>query len=255
MPNLPLALQMSTTYRLLRVVSYLRFVERLKTTSIQPDKYYYWWRAQAAAYLIRPKPEVLAEIEDRTKWVRAWAGCGRVRRPRRLQSSMKWYRKVVTVCMCPVLSRLSNDVMRVSTGTVARHVVKQCCWSMGPHPCRRTLYGPAPGPGCISIHVRHGDKGVESEVFENQVGNEEQRTPCNSQNTMLLLRLAQGPVCSCTGTHQFMPQTPTTSLHRPYHCGTIVCAEVASGLAALPSVRSLSPLKAGLKPRAHATPM
>lgn len=77
-----------------------RFVERLNTTAIQPDKYYYWWRAQAAAYLIRPKPEILAEIEERTK---------------------------------------------------------------------RTLYGPAPGPGCISIHVRHGDKGVESEVFENQV--------------------------------------------------------------------------------------
>ncbi|KXZ41599.1 hypothetical protein GPECTOR_373g156 [Gonium pectorale] len=34
---------------------------------------------------------------------------------------------------------------------------------------KKTLAGPAPAPGCISVHVRHGDKGVEAETFDNPV--------------------------------------------------------------------------------------
>ncbi|PNH11524.1 hypothetical protein TSOC_001588 [Tetrabaena socialis] len=36
-----------------------------------------------------------------------------------------------------------------------------------PNRLRRTLSGPPPSRGCISIHVRHGDKGIEAEVFDN----------------------------------------------------------------------------------------
>ncbi|KAG2486274.1 hypothetical protein HYH03_015098 [Edaphochlamys debaryana] len=32
-----------------------------------------------------------------------------------------------------------------------------------------TAANPQPAPGCISIHVRHGDKGVEAETFEDKV--------------------------------------------------------------------------------------
>ena len=31
------------------------------------------------------------------------------------------------------------------------------------------IAGPAPAPGCISVHVRHGDKGVEAQTFDDQV--------------------------------------------------------------------------------------
>ncbi|GLC67674.1 hypothetical protein PLESTF_000589500 [Pleodorina starrii] len=78
-----------------------RFQERLaKSTAIDPKKFYYWWRAQAVTYMIRPRPEVLADLEQRR---------------------------------------------------------------------RKFLAGAPPAPGCISVHVRHGDKHVESEVFEDQV--------------------------------------------------------------------------------------
>ncbi|KAG2428751.1 hypothetical protein HXX76_011453 [Chlamydomonas incerta] len=78
----------------------LRFLERLNQTDMDPRKWYYWWRAQAAAYMLRPNEATLKEIERRKKTM---------------------------------------------------------------------IAGPAPAPGCISVHVRHGDKGVEAQTFDDQV--------------------------------------------------------------------------------------
>ncbi|GFR52993.1 hypothetical protein Agub_g15683 [Astrephomene gubernaculifera] len=76
-----------------------RFAARLAATPMHPEKLYYWWRAQSVAYMLRPKPETLAELARRRA---------------------------------------------------------------------KTLAGPAPAPGCISVHVRHGDKGVEAPTFEDK---------------------------------------------------------------------------------------
>eukprot|EP00198_Chlamydomonas_reinhardtii_P009153 XP_001698490.1 predicted protein [Chlamydomonas reinhardtii] len=78
----------------------LRFLERLNQTNMDPKKWYYWWRAQAAAYMLRPNEAILKEIARRKKTM---------------------------------------------------------------------IAGPAPAPGCISVHVRHGDKGVEAQTFDDQV--------------------------------------------------------------------------------------
>ncbi|GIL89204.1 hypothetical protein Vretimale_18609 [Volvox reticuliferus] len=80
-----------------------RFLSRLQTTAMDPKKYYYWWRAQSVTYMLRLRPEVLQDLEQRRK---------------------------------------------------------------------RFLSGPTPAPGCISVHVRHGDKGVEATVFEDRVYDE-----------------------------------------------------------------------------------
>ncbi|EFJ42210.1 hypothetical protein VOLCADRAFT_107370 [Volvox carteri f. nagariensis] len=87
----------------IRAAAPRRFQARLSATAMDPKKHYYWWRAQSVAYMLRPRPEVLADLEERRS---------------------------------------------------------------------RLLAGPTPLPGCISVHVRHGDKGVEAEVFEDKMYDE-----------------------------------------------------------------------------------
>ena len=72
----------------------------LRASPIRPDRWYYWWRAQSAAYIVRPNARLRNEIKARKR--RAFAG-ERIR------------------------------------------------------------------PGTISVHVRHGDKYVESALVEDGV--------------------------------------------------------------------------------------
>ena len=77
-----------------------QFKALLRVSPIRPDRWYYWWRAQSAAYIVRPNARSRNEIEARKR--RAFAG-ERIR------------------------------------------------------------------PGTISVHVRHGDKYVESALVEDGV--------------------------------------------------------------------------------------
>ena len=77
-----------------------QFKALLRASPVRPDKWYYWWRAQSAAYIVRPNARLRNEIEARKR--RAFAG------------------------------------ERVRSGT-------------------------------ISVHVRHGDKYVESALVEDGV--------------------------------------------------------------------------------------
>ncbi|GLI60264.1 hypothetical protein VaNZ11_002354 [Volvox africanus] len=101
--NAPVVVAMHDLLVRIRAEAPKRFLSRLKTTPLDPAKYYYWWRAQSVTYMLRLRPEILQDLEQRRK---------------------------------------------------------------------RFLSGPTPAPGCISVHVRHGDKGVEATVFEDRVYDE-----------------------------------------------------------------------------------
>ena len=77
-----------------------QFSALLKASPIRQDKWYYWWRAQSAAYIVRPNARSRNEVEARK---------------------------------------------------------------------RRAFVGERIRPGTISVHVRHGDKGIESALMEDGV--------------------------------------------------------------------------------------